>query len=94
MLNTLIKLALAETILKPVLIHITKILLKNYLKPLYNTLDEKIKLPEEWESFIDTPVDYIYSIVMEESLPVDKNLFSDLILDQFNLKTYLSKKNG
>ena len=96
MINTLIKLALAETILKPVLIHITRLILKDYLKPLYNTLDNYLECTPLWDSFIGNPIEFVYSIVMTENekSSVDPLLLSKLVIDQFNLKTFLEKSNG
>lgn len=95
MINTLIKLALAETILKPLLISITKILIRRYLKPLYNKLDNNIQLPGNWEKFIQEPIEWIYNQVIQEETTIDKALLAELVIQEFNLKTFLSKtKNG
>lgn len=91
MINTLIKLALAETILKPVLISVTQYLLKDVITPLYQTVDELLVLPEEREQFFDKPYEWLYKTVLNEEMPVEKQLLARYLITQFSMKTFLEK---
>ena len=51
----LFRLAFMEAILKPVIVALTKLILKDYIKPAFNKLDELLILPDNWERFIDNP---------------------------------------
>ncbi|ANV88508.1 hypothetical protein [Picosynechococcus sp. PCC 7117] len=93
-LKFLMQLAFMEAILKPVIVALTKLVLKDYLKPAFNKLDELLILPDNWERLIEAPFEWIYQNVVSDYSELElikREWLSQLLLDEFNMNTFLSK---
>lgn len=95
LLTFLLGMAFEEAILKPLVIKFTQSQIKKFVKPTLNVLDEKIKLPNNWESFIQEKEDWVMSAIIpevKETIPEDK--IKEVVfetLKEFDMKTFLSK---
>lgn len=84
-----------ETILKPIAVRLTKKAIKQYLKPAWDALDEKLVLPETLEKMVDSSSDWIFKTVVSEVAPEldakTQELLTKTLVEEFSLKAFLEK---
>lgn len=91
-LLSVVLLAFTETLLKPVVVNLTKLSIKKYLVPAYNKLDELLIVPENWQKFIDNAEEFLYNSVLPEDLEPDlSEQVIAYMIKHFDLQTFLRK---
>lgn len=90
-----VMLSIMETIVKPLLVALTKHSIKAYLKPAWERLDQRLALPGQWEQFTARKADWIFDTVLDEStsqLTEDQQQqIVKLLIKEFDLATFLDK---
>lgn len=94
-LVSLFLLGLTETVIKPVIVNLFKLGIRQYIMPTYAKLDELLAVPSNWQHFVDNAEEFLYTSVIPEGLTeVDSKAADALVshvIDNFDLKTFLSK---
>lgn len=96
-LVSLFLLGLTETVIKPIIVNLFKLGIRQYIMPTYAKLDELIAIPSNWQHFVDNAEEFLYNCVIPEGLekvdPAAADALVDYVIKNFDLQAFLAKQH-